>query len=79
MAAAGEGRWPNVKEQYELQEVIGMVVIMCFTKKISQCVAAVNFLPRLWSYSRGSSCILHSSQRTCRCEEDRLGEMRSKH
>ena len=26
MAAAGEGRWPNKKEQYELQEVIGIVL-----------------------------------------------------
>lgn len=26
MAAAGEGRWPNKKEEYELQEVIGIVL-----------------------------------------------------
>ena len=35
MAAAGEGRWPNVKEQYELQEVIGAIFMLYYAKTLA--------------------------------------------
>lgn len=62
MAAAVEGRWPNEKEQYELQEVIGALFMLYYAKKVSLCVSDFIFLPRLWSYGRRSSCTVHSSQ-----------------
>lgn len=30
MAAAVEVRWPNEKDQYELQEVIGKIIMVIF-------------------------------------------------
>lgn len=60
MAAAGEGRWPNVKEQYELQEVIGAIFMLYYAKTLALHLRYY-FPPRLWSYGRRSSCTVYSS------------------
>ena len=46
MAAAGEGRWPNEKEQYELQEVIGKVCVSCSQRRLS-------IVSELWIFCSG--------------------------
>lgn len=45
MAAAGEGRWPNVKEQYELQEVIGEIFMLYYAKNVA-FASKILFFPK---------------------------------
>lgn len=46
MAAAGEGRWPNEKEQYELQEVIGRFLCCALQRGLAN-------VPQLWIFFPG--------------------------
>lgn len=45
MAAAGEGRWPNEKDQYELQEVIG--TMSCYMQAESAFASKILFFPKV--------------------------------
>lgn len=62
MAAASEVRWPNEKEQYELQEVIGEIIVVFVSNLTSQVSPDVIFLFRVWCDGRCSSCEVHPSQ-----------------